>query len=189
MIELDISSITKLDVRSATEVDMSSATKVDMGSVTDLDIRAATQVDMRSVTEIGIGTSDVPSNMLMVVAGNVMVNAISVGTNQTSANYKMYINGKILSKGLKIQASGWADYVFDENYQLMPFSELGHYIKANKHLPNVRSEKEVISNGLDTEAMLILQMQKIEELTLYLLEVNKQNQELKLRLEKLEENE
>jgi hypothetical protein len=67
----------------------------------------------------------------------------------------------------------------------MSIEDLDSYIKANNHLPNVPSEKEIITNGLDLGQMDSILLEKIEELTLYLIQLNKENEELKLAIEKL----
>lgn len=78
----------------------------------------------------------------------------------------------------------WADYVFDKNYRLMTLPELESYYKANGHLPNVPSTKEVQENGLnlaETEALLL---QKVEELTLYVVQQQKEIERLKAEMQK-----
>jgi hypothetical protein len=80
---------------------------------------------------------------------------------------------------LIIRKSEWSDFVFDENYELMPLHEVETFINEKKHLPQIPKENEIFDNGLDIGEMQKLQMQKIEELTLYIIELNK-------RLEKLE---
>jgi len=68
-------------------------------------------------------------------------------------------------------SSDWADYVFDEDYELMPFDELNSFISENKHLPGVPSAETVVKDGLDmakTDAMLL---KKLEEAYLYILKL------------------
>jgi len=107
--------------------------------------------------KIAIGTLNTPS---------------TVGTNDLS-NYHLYVKGGIFTEELTIVAGGWADYVFDKNYSLMPLDKLEVFIKDNKHLPNIPSEKEVIENGINLKEMTLKQQEKIEELTLYIIEQNK----------------
>jgi hypothetical protein len=76
----------------------------------------------------------------------------------------------------------WPDYVFEKEYNLMPLNELEKYINKNKHLPNVPSEKEVLINGADLAEMNKILLQKIEELTLYLLEQNKKIEALEKKI-------
>jgi trimeric autotransporter adhesin len=72
----------------------------------------------------------------------------------------------------------WADYVFNKSYKLIPLNELEKFIALNKHLPNIPAAADVEKNGLDVGAVQAKQMEKIEELTLYILELNKRITEL-----------
>ncbi len=92
---------------------------------------------------------------------------------QTPGSYELAVNGKIRAKEIKVETANWPDYVFEEGYQLGTLEELESYIKANKHLPEMPNAKELESNGLKVGEMLKLQQQKIEELTLQLIEMNK----------------
>ncbi len=73
----------------------------------------------------------------------------------------------------------WADYVFNPDYNLMSLTHLEKYIRENKHLPNIPSAKEVSQNGVALGEMQNKQMEKIEELTLYIIDLQKQIDELK----------
>ena len=83
------------------------------------------------------------------------------------------INGTIRTKEVKIEATGWSDFVFDENYNLPSLSEVESHIKENKHLPDIPSEKEVLKDGINVVEMQAKLLQKIEELTLYVIEQDK----------------
>ena len=76
--------------------------------------------------------------------------------------------------------------MFKPDYKLTPLKELETYINNNKHLPDIPTEQEIIKDGLDLGDMQKLQMQKIEELTLYIIQLNKENEKLKERINKLE---
>ena len=71
-------------------------------------------------------------------------------------------------------STAWADYVFANDYKLKPLSEVEAYVKENKHLPNVPSADELVKEGLDLGKMQATQMEKIEELTLYMIEMKKE---------------
>jgi hypothetical protein len=77
-------------------------------------------------------------------------------------------------KKMVVQISDWADFVFSKDYQLKSLKEVEEYILQNKHLPAMPSEAIIISDGLDLGNVVKLQQQKIEELTLYLIEQQKQ---------------
>ncbi|MEO6729068.1 MAG: hypothetical protein ABIM99_04045 [Candidatus Dojkabacteria bacterium] len=90
-------------------------------------------------------------------------------------------DGTTYVRGLKVSIppTGWPDNVFSSDYKLMPLSEVESYIKENKHLPDVKSEEELLKDGLDIGEMQQQQMKKIEELTLYIIELQKEVKELK----------
>jgi hypothetical protein len=100
-------------------------------------------------------------------------NGGNVGIGITNPSEKLSVNGKIRAKEIKVEATGWPDYVFDEGYKARNLEELESYIKANKHLPGMPSAKEIEANGIAVSEMLKSQQQKIEELTLQLIELNK----------------
>jgi hypothetical protein len=73
-----------------------------------------------------------------------------------------------------VEATTWPDYVFKNEYQLMPLSELEFFIKTNGHLPDIPIESEVLKNGFNLSEMNVKLLEKVEELTLYLIEQQKQ---------------
>jgi len=77
------------------------------------------------------------------------------------------------------------DYVFERNYKLPTLEEIKFYIDRNKHLPEVPSASEMEKNGIPLGEMNMLLLKKVEELTLYVIEQNKNNQDLKQQLERL----
>ena len=110
---------------------------------------------------------------------------VGIGTTDPGS-YKLAVEGIIGAHEIKVTTDGWADFVFEENYSLMSLSELDAYIKANRHLPEIPTTEEVEENGISVGEMNAKLLQKIEELTLYLIEMKKENDELKTRVEKLE---
>lgn len=109
----------------------------------------------------------------------------NVGIGTTTPAYKLSVNGTIQAKEVKVE-SNWSDFVFDKEYALPSLMQVESYIKENKHLPGVPSAKEIQDNGLSMAEMMAEQMQKIEELTLYLIDMKKENEELKSRVAALE---
>jgi hypothetical protein len=71
---------------------------------------------------------------------------------------------------LRLYSSGWADYVFAEDYTLKPLEELSSFIKTNKHLPNIPTAKEVEINGIELGEMNAKLLEKVEELSLYIIQ-------------------
>ncbi len=103
----------------------------------------------------------------------------NVGIGITTPAEKLEVNGTIRSKRVKVEATGWPDYVFAPSYELRALSEVESYIKAKGHLPEVPSAKEIEEKGLDLGAMDATLLKKVEELTLYLIEMKKEIEELK----------
>jgi len=77
------------------------------------------------------------------------------------------------------------DFVFKPSYDLMPLSEVKEYVTLNSHLPNIPSEKEIRENGLSIDEMQLKLLQKIEELTLYMIQLDEENKVLKTEIENL----
>lgn len=88
-------------------------------------------------------------------------------------------NGSLKVKDLRVTLTDWSDFVFDDGYSLRPLGEVERYIDANRHLPEVPSAQEVEENGVDVGEMNKLLLQKVEELTLYIIDLQKQIDELK----------
>lgn len=101
---------------------------------------------------------------------------LSIGTVNTT--HRLNVNGTIRSTELIIE-SGWADYVFDKEYQLMPIEEVEKFILYNKHLPNIPSAEYIQKEGLKVAEVTTLMMEKIEEMMLYIIEQNTQIKNLK----------
>jgi len=92
------------------------------------------------------------------------------------------VDGKILAKSCYVTLNNWADYVFASDYKLLPLKQVEAYYKENKHLPEIPTEKEVIENGVNIAEMNKLLLKKIEELTLYLVQQQKDIDALKAKL-------
>ncbi len=106
----------------------------------------------------------------------------SVGIGTATPTHRLEVNGTIRSKEVKVEATGWPDYVFESDYNLRSLEETEAYIKANKHLPEIPSAKEMEANGVQLGEMNMLLLKKIEELTLHMIKMNKENMELRKQL-------
>lgn len=141
---------------------------------------------------VGIGL-DVASYKLDV-NGDFRTSGIAIigsTTMPTPSGYNLYVKQGILTEKLKIanvNSTEWSDYVFDKDYKLMELNEVSMYVKHHKHLPNVPSAKEVSENGIDVVKMEATLLRKIEELTLYLIELQNENVEIKRELNILTSN-
>lgn len=100
----------------------------------------------------------------------------------TSGGYRLLVKGGMITEKIKVAVAGsadWADYVFEPSYKLMSLDKVESFIKENKHLPNVPSAEDMSKNGLDVTQTSAKLMEKIEELTLYMIEMNKEIKALK----------
>jgi hypothetical protein len=88
---------------------------------------------------------------------------------------KMEVDNIIKAKEIEVKTNVFADYVFYDNYRPMPLEELHQYILSNKHLPEVPTQEEAIKNGINIGEMNVLLLKKIEELTLYVIELKQEN--------------
>lgn len=109
---------------------------------------------------------------------------VTVGTVPSQPDgYSLFVQHGILTEKVKValaSSNHWADYVFAPSYSLMPLPQLEQYITANKHLPGIPAAQELVNTGgIDMNEMFSKQMAKIEELTLYVIELEKQVKELK----------
>jgi hypothetical protein len=104
--------------------------------------------------------------------------------NTFATNYKLSVNGKIICTEMRVNlVANWPDYVFKDGYKLMPLAKLSEFVSQNGHLPNVPSAGDIEKSGMDVGEMQRLMMEKIEELSLYIIDQQKQIQELKDRLD------
>lgn len=111
----------------------------------------------------------------------------NVGIGTATPAYKLDVCGTIRSKEVVVQ-TGWCDYVFDRDYTLRPLSEVEAFIQQNRHLPDIPSAADVENNGLKVADMSARMMKKIEELTLYVVQQNKQIEQLQQKVKQLKNN-
>ncbi|TXJ23467.1 MAG: hypothetical protein E6Q24_18090 [Chitinophagaceae bacterium] len=115
---------------------------------------------------------------------NVLNNG-NVGIGTTDPKYKLAVYGTIGSTKIKVTQDNWPDYVFESGYRMPALVEVEKFIKANKHLPGIPSAAEVQSEGLDIGETQAGLLKKIEELTLYAIEQDKQITNQKKEVESL----
>ena len=109
----------------------------------------------------------------------------NVGIGTYTPSEKLSVNGTIRSKEVKVESTGWADYVFEETYVLPTLQEVENHIEEYGHLQDIPSAQEVEEEGIQLGEMNAKLLQKIEELTLYLIEQNKQNQDQQAQIKEL----
>jgi len=124
-------------------------------------------------TEAGGGVN-ANRNEVFVIHGNGFGGGVSVGTTMLPFGYRMAVDGKLIAEEVQIKLSGdWSDFVFNDDYKLKDLEEVESFIEENNHLPDIPSEKEVKDKGINLGDMDAKLLQKIEELTLYVIDINK----------------
>lgn len=134
------------------------------------------------------------TNLIVSDDGNANINltmpkvnsTVCIGTTSITDgvdNYSLSVNGNVRAKRVKVYTT-WADYVFEKDYTLPTLEEVEQHIKEKGHLKDIPSAKEVEANGIELGEMNKLLLQKIEELTLYTIELNKEVQALKTQINK-----
>lgn len=121
------------------------------------------RINQNGKVRIGSGTSDI----------------------KTPNGYKLFVEDGILTEKVQVAiktTADWADYVFGQDYGLMPLNEVEDFVKDNNHLPNVPSAAEMVEKGLDVAKMDAKLLEKIEELTLYIIQQNKRIEALEAKL-------
>ncbi len=136
--------------------------------------------------KIGINTTNFntaqnSSNIKLKVNGDVLIGTEwyepALPTGLTTKN-RLSVDGQIVAKEMIVNTNNWADYVFNSNYKLASLEEVENHIKINKHLEGIPTSKEVTENGVNVGNIQSKLLEKIEELTLYLIQQQKKINEL-----------
>ncbi len=128
----------------------------------------------------GLGFKTYKGSMVLTERGHVVIGEGDLDDSlmenlaaNPNTDYRLYVTKGIRSESVKVDLkSNWPDYVFKSDYDLLPLDDVRDFIGKNNHLPNVPSEKEVEENGIDLAEMDATLLRKIEEMTLYILELN-----------------
>jgi hypothetical protein len=117
------------------------------------------------------------------VDGNAVITGnMRIGTTVTPSGYKLAIDGKMICTEVLVRlVANWPDYVFNKTYKRAGLDEVEDFIKKNNHLPGIPSAKEIESTGISLGEMQKMQMEKIEELTLYIIDLKKEIEKLKAK--------
>ena len=118
-----------------------------------------------------------PSKCIQLYIGNV-------GIGTPSPSYKLDVNGTIRANEIIVNTTG-ADFVFADDYQLRPLTEVKAFIQENMHLPDIQSAQEMQENGVSVNELQTQLLQKIEELTLYLIQQEQTILEMRQEIEQL----
>jgi hypothetical protein len=129
------------------------------------------------------------------IGGNKIILESNVGIGTYNPQNLLDVNGTIHAREVKVDLTGWSDFVFHPSYQLKPLTEVEKFIKDNGHLQDIPSAAEVEQNGVNVGEMQTKLLQKVEELTLYTIELNKKleeqtkiNKELMEKVDKMEKD-
>lgn len=128
------------------------------------------------------GSGSSPYSIMIYSTGKV-----TMGTEKyDDTDYRLFVKDGIKTEKVKVEiasVNGWADYVFKEDYNLMSLAEVENYISKNGHLPNIPSAEEIVEDGgFELKEMNIKLLEKIEELTLYIIDQNKRIEALEVKL-------
>ncbi|MES2797385.1 MAG: hypothetical protein V4683_15545 [Bacteroidota bacterium] len=138
---------------------------------------------------LSLSSSQIYAQSGIIVIPDGLIVGSSTLTIPATGPYKLAVSGGILTEKVRVATIGtafWADFVFDKSYKLKTLNEVEKYILKNKHLPDIPSSKEVNEKGIDLAETQALLLQKIEELTLYMIKQNKEIGKLKTKIRKLE---
>lgn len=148
----------------------------------------AQKVFIKENGSVGIATTSPSDDVKLDINGNVYTSG-KILVNSTLAkagSFRMAVNGDAIFNRVVVRLYGaWPDYVFDEKYKLTPLKEVEEYIMKYKHLKGVTSAEDISKNGVDVGEAQKVMMEKIEELTLYLIEQNKMIESLKAEVKEL----
>ncbi len=150
-------------------------------------------VNTKFVQTSQIGINVDPSGASQIGVFHIKTNLPNTNTtpvflieNQVNKLFQLNNNGHVYARQIRVNLdNAWPDYVFKKNYKLMTPLELESFINQNGHLPNVPSESEIQKTGLDLGESNRVLLEKVEELTLYMIQQQKMLDEMKLELEKL----
>jgi hypothetical protein len=137
---------------------------------------------------ITVGTANLGMDLRLMAGANdprLFVDGDTGGVGIGTLNpgsYRLAVDGKIGAREVNVTTGAWADYVFKKDYALRSIYELEKFIDTNHHLPEVPSEKEVLANGQNLGEMNVILLKKIEELTLYIIDQQKQIDALKKKV-------
>jgi hypothetical protein len=126
-------------------------------------------------------------------AGNILFNNgvgnlgyVGIGVTSIESGVRLAVAGKVTCKEIEVKLTGFPDFVFANDYKLRSLYDVENFINTNKHLPDVPSAAEITSKGMNVGDMNATLMQKVEELTLYMINLQKENDALKARVSNLE---
>lgn len=128
---------------------------------------------INAIEIFGVSTGSPVDNLWTQTATGIHydLGSVGIGTTNDMLGFKLAVDGNIRTREIRVDQDSWPDYVFNGDYQLRTLDEIEQYIAENGHLPDIPSAREVEANGMELGKMDRLLLKKIEELTLYILEM------------------
>ena len=164
-------------------------------AVGNIAFRLAEGYDFANIKAVQVGASYGYQSALTFSTKNLEINGVeermrvnydgNVGIGTAVPSEKLSVNGNIRAKKIIVTQAGWPDFVFHDSYRLTPLPELARFIKNNKHLPGIPSAKDVEENGVSLGENQALLLKKIEELTIYVIELKEQNDRQQNQIDQL----
>jgi hypothetical protein len=181
---------TRLHVVSGTDVSLTGGGYVQLGD-SDAENIGIDNNEIMARNDGAAATLYIQKDQGNVLLCNTEMGQVGIGisdpANLPDPSYLLAVDGKILAEEVRIELSGaWPDYVFTPEYNLLEIDELHRSIQKNGHLPGIPSAKQLEAEGMEIGDMQKRMMEKIEELTLYIIQINDENKVLESRLKKLE---
>jgi len=133
-----------------------------------------------------VSQSDPGGNSGIIYTETPCNTRVGINTNDVRIDYKLGVNGKIICEEVEVKLkANWPDYVFEDNYELMSLDSVESFVNSNHHLPGVPSESQIDTNAVPLGEMNTILLEKIEELFLHSIELNKEVAILKAELNEL----
>src|SRR6185312_14242961 len=132
----------------------------------------------------GTSPESLTTKMIVKASGLVGIGTTNPCSGSTS-NCKLAVKGAIRANEVVVDTN-WSDYVFDADYRLAPLSDVAAYVKDNHHLPDIPSAAEVADKGVSLGDMQAKLLAKVEELTLHMIQLEKENTELRRRVARID---
>ena len=132
---------------------------------------------------VNIGGGTYPTTLKLGVNGDAIFNGkVRVGNTALPVGYSFGVDGKMICEEVQVKLkTDWADYVFAPGYKLKSINQVANFVKQNKHLPGIPSAGDIAKQGLSIGEMQKMQMEKIEELTLYIIQLKDEIELIKKR--------
>jgi len=166
------------------------------GGTTDALINVFAQNNTQDLIQLGVKIGSGVQTVSFKITNNGTVELYNNGSDHSliayddagAKNLQLENTGLLRAREMRVDEDSWPDYVFDKNYKLPSLKSVAKYIDKNHHLPGVPTAHEIESDGLNLGDMQNIQMQKIEELYLHLIEMEKRISELETENEQLKKS-